>query len=53
MDYILLRQVIYLKKMVVLSGGTKFTILILWSPISFSPFIRIIEIDKYRIHNIV
>ena len=46
-----LRQVIFLKKMVVLS--VKFTILISWSPISFNPFISINEIGKYHSHNIV
>ena len=49
--YILLRQVISLKKMVVLS--VSFTILILWSPVSFNPFISINEIGKYHSHNIV
>ena len=49
--YILLRQVISLKKMVVLS--VNFTILILWSPVSFNPFISINEIGKYHSHNIV
>ena len=47
---ILLRQVISLKKMVVLS--VKFTILISWSPISFNPFVSINEIGKYHSHNI-
>ena len=37
--YILLRRVISLKKMVVLS--VNFTILILWSPVSFIPFVSI------------
>ena len=49
--YILLMQVISLIKMVVLS--VNFTILILWSPVSFSPFTRINEIGKYHSHNIV
>ena len=49
--YILLRQVISLKKMVVLS--VSFTILILCSPVSFNPFISINEIGKYHSHNIV
>ena len=51
--FILLRQVISLKKMVVLS--VKFTILISsFSYLySFSPFISISEIDKYLSHNIV
>ena len=49
--YILLRQVISLKKMVVLS--VNFTILIFWSPVSFNPFISINEIGKYHNHNIV
>ena len=50
-SYILLRQVISLKKMVVLS--VNFTILILWYPVSFNPFISINEICKYHSHNIV
>ena len=49
--YIILSQVISLKKIVVLS--VKFTILISWSPISFNPFISINEIGKYHSHNIV
>ena len=49
--YILLRQVISLKKKVVLSVNV--TILILWSPVSFNPFISINEIGKYRSQNIV
>ena len=49
--YILLRQVISLTKMVVLS--VNFTILILWCPVSFNPFISINEIGKYQSHNIV
>ena len=49
--YILLRQVISLKKMVVLS--LNLTILILWSSVSFNPFMRINEIGKYHSHNIV
>ena len=40
-----------LKKMVVLS--VNFTILILWSPVSFNPFISINENGKYHSHNIV
>ena len=48
---ILLRQVISLKKMVVLS--VNFTISILWSPVSFNSFISINEIGKYHSHNIV
>ena len=47
----ILRQVKALKKMVVLS--VNFTILILWSPVSFNPFISINEIGKYHSHNIV
>ena len=47
----ILRQVKALKKMVVLS--VNFTILILWSPVSFNPFISINEIGKYRSDNIV
>ena len=50
-SHILLRQVISLKKMVVLS--VNFTILILWSPVSFNSFIRINEIGKYHSHNIM
>ena len=50
-SYILLRQVISLKKMVVLP--VNFTVLILWSPVSFNPFISINEIGKYHSHNIV
>ena len=49
--YILLRHVISLKKLMVLS--LNFTILILWSPVSFNPFISINEIGKYRSDNIV
>ena len=49
--YILLRQVISLEEMVVLSAN--FTILILWSPVSFNPIISINEIGKYHNHNIV
>ena len=49
--YILLGQVISFKRMVVLS--VKFTILILWSPVSFDPFISIDEIGKYHSHNMV
>ena len=49
--YILLRQVISPKKMVVMS--VNFTNLISWSPISFNPFISINEIGKYHSHNIV
>ena len=48
---ILWRHAISLKKMVVLS--INFTILILWSPVSFNPFISINEIGKYHSHNIV
>ena len=48
--YILLRQVISLKKMVVLS--VKCTFLISGSPISFNPFISIEEIGKYHRCNI-
>ena len=40
-----------LKKMVVLS--VNFTILILWSPVSFNPFISVNENGKYHSHNIV
>ena len=40
-----------LKKMVVLS--VNFTILILWSPVSFNPFISINENGKYHSHDIV
>ena len=49
--YILIRQVISLKKMVVLS--VKITIFISCSPISFNPFIGINETVKYHRHNIV
>ena len=49
--YILLRQVISPKKMVVMS--INFTNLISWSPISFNPFISINETGKYHSHNIV
>ena len=44
--YILLRQVISLKKMLVLS--VNFTILILWSPVSYNPFISINEIAQLQ-----
>ena len=50
-SYILLRQVISLKKMVV--SSVNFTTLILWSPVSFNPFTSINEIGKYHSHNIV
>ena len=50
-SHILLSHVISLKKMVVLS--VTFTILILWSPVSFNSFIRINEFGKYHSHNIV
>ena len=49
--YILLRQVISPKKMVVLS--VKFTILISWCPIFFNLFISINGIGKYHSHNIL
>ena len=49
--YILIRQVIFLKKMAVLL--VKLTILISWSPIPFNPFININEIGKYHSHNIM
>ena len=51
LTYNLLRLAVSLKKMVVLS--VNFTILILWSPISFNPFISVNEIGKYCSHNIV
>ena len=49
--YILLRQVMSSKKMVVMS--VNFTDLISWSPIYFNPFITINEIGKYHSHNIL